>query len=171
MEDVYETRWQLFQDRAAGAVALADLNRAIEDAVTFLAQVEETLTDEHQTAREVLAHFVFWHREYVWIIRALAADRQPRLRDGKFSELNVQATREFTSESMPALASRLVSLQKQLDRALRALPDWRANFPIKAGGKRTSIAARVPQITAHIRNHVARLRRAAKRKARRVSAK
>lgn len=143
--------------------ALVGLGRVVADAVTFFADADESLADEHQTAREVLSHFVFWHREYVRIVRALAKRQAPRLREGKFREFNAQATREFAFESLPALVKRFDRLQSQLERALRALPDWESNFPIKSSGKYTSVAERVPQIAAHIGNHVARLRRAAKK--------
>jgi hypothetical protein len=149
------------------ASALADLDRAVRDAAAFFAQVDEALADEHQTAREVLAHFVFWHREYGRIVRALAKGRAPNLREGKFREFNAQATREFVTAPLPVLTQRLQDSQKRLQRALVALPDWDVNFPIKTGTKFTRVAIRVPQITAHIRNHVTRLQRAAKSKTRR----
>jgi hypothetical protein len=146
---------------------LADLDRAVADAVAFFAQVDETVADGYQTAREVLAHFVFWHREYVRIVRTLARGGVPKLREGKFREFNAQATREFATAPLPVLTRRLEDSQKRLQRALVALPDWGVNLPIKTGTQFTPVAVRVPQITAHIRNHVTRLRRAAKSKTRR----
>ncbi len=144
--------------------ALTELDRAVADAAAFFADADESLAVGHQTAREALSHFVFWHREYVRIIRAIAAGRKPRLRVGKFREFNARATREFEHTSLLRLVEQLVQLQSILERLLVVLPDWRINFPIKAGGKHTSVAERVPQITAHIENHVARLRRAVKSK-------
>jgi hypothetical protein len=144
--------------------ALARLDRAVADAVAFFADADKTLADGHQAARDVLSHFVFWHREYVRIVRALVAGRPPRLRSGKFREMNAQATREFKRVSLLQLAKQFGQLQPLLERLLLALPDWRIGFPIKAGGKRTPVAERVPQITAHIGNHIARLRRAQRRR-------
>ncbi len=148
---------------------LAELDRAVIDAAAFFADADESLADEHQTACEVLSHLVFWHREYVRIVCALAAGDKPRLRAGKFRELNAQATRKFKRASLPRLSAQLAELQARLERMLCALPDWRIDFPVKDGGKHTRVAARVPQIAAHIRNHVARLRRVAKSKTRGVS--
>jgi len=144
--------------------ALADLDRMVADAVAFFADADESLADRHQTARDVLAHFVFWHREYVRIVRALATGHKPRLRTGKFHEMNAQAAREFRGVSLPQLARQFGQLQSLLERLLLALPDWRIDFPIKAGGKRTRVAERVPQIAAHIVHHVTRLRHALKRR-------
>ena len=143
--------------------ALVQLDRAVADAVAFFADADESLANGHQTARDVLSHFVFWHREYVRIVRALAAGHKPRLRTGKFRELNAQATHEFERVSLPHLAKQFAQLQSLLERLLLALPDWRIGFPIKAGGKRTPVAERVPQITAHIEQHATRLRRAARK--------
>lgn len=143
--------------------ALVQLDRAVADAVAFFADADASLASGHQTARDVLSHFVFWHREYVRIVRALAAGQKPRLRTGKFREMNAHATREFRRVSLPQLAKQFGQLHSLLDRLLLRLPDWRTDFPIKTGGKRTRVAERVPQITAHIEHHMTRLRRAARK--------
>ena len=140
--------------------ACTSLNRTLGDAAAFFAQVDETLSDGHQTARQCLSHLVFWHREYVNIARDLVAGRQPGLRHGTFKSLNAQASQEFQYESLPELAGLLVELQHQLDALLRALPDSQVHFPLKQGGHPWRVADLVPRIEAHIRNHVDRMKRA-----------
>jgi len=131
---------------------LTTLNLTSGDAAAFFAQVDEALSDLHQTARQCLSHLVFWHREYVNIARDLLAGRQPGLRHGNFKSLNAQASQEFQDESLPELAGLLVDL--------RALPDSQPHFPLKQGGHPWRVVDLVPRIEAHIRNHVDRLKRA-----------
>jgi uncharacterized small protein (DUF1192 family) len=144
---------------------LAALDRAVMDAVSFLCDVDEKLTDGSQTAREVLSHLVFWHREYVSVANARVEGRRPALKSGTFAELNAQAYREFVSYSMPELAQYLASLQEELVALLQRLLHWRMDFPVKQGGRWWSVEDRIPAIETHIRNHVARLKRAASKDA------
>ena len=141
-------------------LSLRELGQVVADAVCFFARVDQNLPDGEQTARTVLSHLVFWHREYVAIAEALAEGNSPTLLQGRFTAFYQQACREFASVPMPVLAMRLGEYQLRLDRALRAIPDWNAEFPIKQGGKFTSVEERVPSLAAHIRNHVISLRKA-----------
>jgi hypothetical protein len=138
---------------------LTKLDETVAQAAQFFSGVDETLCDGHQTAREVLSHLVFWHQEYAAIIESLAGGRQPVLRRGAFADLNAQATRTYQTVSLRDLAHRLLSTQDRLDVALRRLPDWSMNFPVKEGGRFWSVSDRVAAIESHIRNHVYRLRR------------
>jgi hypothetical protein len=143
---------------------LITLRRTVLNAALFFETTDEWLADGCQTAHEVLAHLVFWHREYVAIAQALASGRRPELRSGAFVELNARAYQEFADMPLPALARCLVMLQELLEAALRHLPDWEINFPVKQGGRYWSIGERLPTIESHIRRHVARLRHAARRR-------
>jgi hypothetical protein len=136
------------------------LDRTVAEAAGFFTHADESLADGCQTARDVISHLVFWHREYVASARAMAAGRPPKLRRGVSREMNAQATHEFAHESLPSLAQHLAALQRKLDKALRRLPDLNADFPIKEGGRYWSVEDRVPVIESHIRNHVKRLKQA-----------
>ena len=144
-------------DRAG---VLQALDEAVADAACYLATVDEDLHDGHQTAREVLCHFVFWHREYVQVTRAMIDDRQPSLRRGTFAQLNAEATKEFSEHKMTDLASTLVALGETLLGQLQAMPDWSAIFPVKHGVRPKSVADRLSEIEGHLRGHISRLRRA-----------
>jgi hypothetical protein len=139
---------------------LAQLDRTIGTAVEFFGQVDETLFDGNQTAREVLSHLVFWHREYVKVSQALLQEETPCLHSGTFTELNELATREFAKHNLLALSQRLTLLQQALSSTVCGLPDWQINFPVKQGSRSRSVADRLPMIDAHICNHVKRLERA-----------
>ena len=144
---------------------LLSLRHTVADAALAFATVDERLANGNQTALESLAHLVFWHREYVAIAQALIAGRKPDLRSGTFTGLNLLAYREFAGQPLPALARCLITLQELLEAALRHLPDWEINFPVKQGGRYWSIDERVSAIEAHIRHHVLQFRRAARRSA------
>jgi hypothetical protein len=139
---------------------LRALNRTVADAVDFFMQVDETIFNGYQTARQVLSHLVFWHREYVMIIQAISCGHQPALRQGSFADLNVAANQEFGHLPLPVLAKELADLQFALDTVLRSLSNWEASFPVKRGVRSKSIRERLPMIESHIRHHVDRLKRA-----------
>jgi hypothetical protein len=142
------------------AELLAMLDDTVADAADFFSTADENLCDGHQTAREVASHLAFWHCTYVGIAWALVTHREPPLYDGTFAELNVMARHMLKDETMQSLAERLAHRQKQLDKALRRLPDWNMNFPVKNDCVYESVETRVLGIEAHIRNHTARLRKA-----------
>lgn len=151
---------QNIQDREQ---LLSALTEGVSLVTCFFTQVDETLFDGHQTAREVLSHLVFWHREYVAVSRSLLIGDKPELLRGPLAELNERATIEFQEESMEELAHCLVELQTTLDSNLRHLKDWSTNFPFKKGCRETDISRRLSSIDTHIRQHLARQERAYRR--------
>lgn len=140
---------------------LASLNTSIINAVSFSGSIDENLLDANQTTHEVLAHLVFWQREYVRVISALVDCRQVALKSGTFNALNTRAYEEFQPFSIFQLANKLASLQETLDRLLRQLPDRDINSPLKQGGQFKGVTDRLSAIEAHVRNHVIKLKRAA----------
>ncbi len=140
--------------------ALCALDVALADAAGYLTDVDPDLDEGHQTAREVLCHLVFWHREYVTISRALLEGREPSLKDGSYARLNALATAEFGRQPMGDLACLLLTLQMTLRQQLTALPDWSISFPVKKDSRPKSVADRVLAIEDHVRGHIRRLRRA-----------
>jgi hypothetical protein len=142
---------------------LAGLERAVARAAAFFSVMDEDLFDGYQTARDVLSHLLFWHREYVLIARALVNGRRPPLRTGSFAMLNAQATEEFSRMDWPDMVECLQTLQEELDAVLCCLPEWQMNFPVKKGSRFCNTAQRISKIESHILGHVARLERAARR--------
>ena len=140
--------------------ALCALDDTVHDAAGFLAAVDPDLHGGHQTARDVLCHFVYWHREYVTITRAMLDGCQPPLKEGTFAQLNSEATKEFAGRTMVDLSNSLLTLQETLRAQLRSLPNWSANFPVKQSGLHKCVADRVSGIESHFRSHIRRLRRA-----------
>ena len=144
-------------------LTLANLNDAVSQATTFFLEVEPTFFDGFQTAHEVLAHFVFWHRECVSISQALLLGTKPQLRKASLAVLNELAEDEFRDASMKELCSRFCDLQEKLIFNLRHLPDWEVNFPYKKGCRHAKVPQRVATVEKHINSHMARLRRVQRR--------
>jgi hypothetical protein len=142
--------------------SLDELNRAVAAAVAFFSEVDEGLKDGEQTARQALAHIVFWHREYGRIARAMAEGPAPALRSGTYYSLNEVAYEEFAATPLADLAHRLSLCQRELDAALRALPDVTTPIPLKEGGRAWPADALVLSVTSHINGHVRRLKRASR---------
>jgi ABC-type transporter Mla subunit MlaD len=140
--------------------AIRALDRAVADAASFFADVDECLWDGHQNAREVLSQLLFWHREYVTIAVDIARRRQLSLRKGTFAELNTVALQEFADRPLCDLATELSAQQERLRGALRDIPDWEVNFPIKRGSRRRLLKDRIITIEAVIRGHLRKLERA-----------
>lgn len=140
--------------------ALQALQEAVDEAVACFQEVNANLFDGYQTAHEVLAHLVFWQCEHLTIAQALAAGQPPDLREGTLAELNRCACEELRSEPVDALLARLTARQAALDAVLRGL-DWAQDFPLKHGGRPSTVTDRVFGLAAHIRQHVMQLRRAA----------
>ncbi|NCF68439.1 MAG: hypothetical protein GWP61_20955 [Chloroflexi bacterium] len=142
---------------------LSMLTEAVSLVTNFFTQTDGALFDGHQTARQVLSHLVFWHREYVAISHALLIGAKPVLLRGSLAELNDQASIEFQEQDMVELVHYLTELQTNLVTNLRCLEDWDVNFPFKKGCRETSVGGRICAIDAHIRNHLARQERASRR--------
>lgn len=150
------------EERCNREQILEKLNRTVAHATAFFRIVDESLFDGYQTARAVLSHLVFWHREYVAIVQALVNGRQPKLKKGSFDTLNARAVCEFSKTPFPALVCQFEQLQETLDETLRQLPDWEVDFPVKQGGRYWNVADRLCAIEAHICRHLNRLERAAR---------
>lgn len=136
------------------------LSLAVSQAVTYFATSPEDLTDDGQTAREVLSHLVFWHREYTSILSALLEDRPLELRVGKFRELNELAYAEFRDQPMQELASLFAEYQTRLELLLESETGSHLRMPVKRGGHAWDIVDLVERVEAHIRGHVLRLKAA-----------
>jgi hypothetical protein len=142
------------------------LTNSVNAAAAYFDSLDENLRAGEQTVRQVVAHIVFWHREYVAVMGAIARGRQPILCAGKFYQLNQLAYREFQNVPLPILTKRLIRLQSDLGSVAVNVPN-RHKFAFKAGSKPQPITYWLPRIQAHIDGHVARLRQAEKRNKRR----
>lgn len=135
------------------------LNQTVLAAAAYFATADERHSDGRDTAFGILAQLAFWHQHYVLTAQALLEGRAPELESGSFQRLNQIAHNQFAGHAMTMMAYDLSCAQKELDRLVRELPDWSVNFPIKADSEPRSVAERLQEIEAHIRQHVNRLQR------------
>lgn len=142
---------------------LANLSKAVNQAISFFQEVDAHFFDGYQTAHEVLAHLVFWHREYVLISQALILGTNPHLRKASLARLNELAEAEFQDLSMGELCACFGDLQENLVINLRRLPDWEVNFPYKKGCRQANVTERMTAIIEHINFHIARSQRIQRR--------
>ncbi len=140
--------------------SLEALHSTVMVAASFFSDVDENLSDGWQTARQILAHLVFWHREYARVIQAIADGEKPNLLTGKFRELNARAWQEFARTPMPALAQQFRKSQSELESAARQMRARETKFAFKQGSKPQRINYWLPRIEAHVRTHVVQLKRA-----------
>jgi hypothetical protein len=142
---------------------LNSLAKTVSGAAAYRGGVDECLSDGCQTARQVLSHLVFWHREYVSIAETLVEGRRPVLRKETYAELHAIAAYEFENTTMADMAYLLLEYQTKLNQVLRRLPDWNIMYPVKYGGRLKSVADRLLVIESHINRHLKRLQRAERR--------
>lgn len=143
-------------------LALRSLHETIDDAAKYLGSLNQNLCDGDQTVHAILAHLVFWHREYVAVLGAIGDGYKPKLRTGKYNELNALACREFKNTAMHVLTKRLIRLQSELESIAPILPN--VKFAFKVNSKTQRIDYWLPRIQAHIGGHLARVRRIEKKK-------
>ena len=139
---------------------IQELDQTVTATVEFFMHARANLRDGDQSAREVISHLVFWHRDYARVANALAHNRTPRLLTGNFRDWNTRATEIYAPEVLSTLARRLQRAQRKLHRALVQIPNWRVNFPLKENIAFCSVSQHVPQIRAHMAGHLLRLERA-----------
>ena len=109
------------------------LNQTVIQATAYFANVDENLSDGHQTAHGILAGLLFWHKQYVAIAQALIAGKQPALLSGTFEGLNRNARQHALGTSMIMLAYNLSCEQREFAELIQQIPDWSINFPDQAG--------------------------------------
>lgn len=143
---------------------LKALDRVVASASAYLSALDENLSDGDQTVHQVLSHLVFWHREHATVIRAWANGRRPKLRIGKYRELNTLAYQEFKDVPMQTLARRLSYWQRILNDVARGMPATEIRFAFRQGSKPQELDYWLPRIHAHVEGHLIRLERVERKK-------
>ena len=141
--------------------ALDALQKAGHRALQYFARMDPDLFDGARTAHDALVSLVFWQCEHLNVLGALLADTPPVLKDGTFAALNGAACECQQATSMADLLAQFAAQQVELERQLCQLNDWARAFPIKAGGRSSTVEDRVFALASSIENQVAMLRKAA----------
>ncbi len=135
------------------------LNQTVIQATAYFANVDENLSDGHQTAHGILAGLLFWHKQYVANAQALIAGKEPTLLAGTYEGLNRNARQHVLGTSMIMLAYDLSCEQREFAELVQQFPDWTINFPVKQDSEPCSLNDRLVEIEANVRQHMHRLER------------
>jgi hypothetical protein len=108
--------------------------------------------------REILCHIVYWHEDYVTVLRAINGYESPPLKVGNFREFNDLAVRELGGIPADVLLGRLESAQRRLAiELLRMSPA--ARIRVKTGSMARGPVEFTRRVEGHIRGHLADVRR------------
>ncbi len=117
-------------------------------------------------AREILCHLVFWHAQYVSIIRALVVKRRPDLLNGSFTVFNHESVRLYTDWTIGELLASLRRSQRALDRLAQNKNISDITISVRQGSKKESFAGFLDDVTHHFHTHRMQVERLARRKVR-----
>jgi len=118
--------------------------------------------------REILCHLVFWHAQYVSIIRALLAHKQPLLLTGSFKQHNADAVRQLSGSRIEELLASLERSQRELDRFAQLENIAALCFSFREGSKTRSFPEFVDVIANHFHSHRLQVQRLMGHRARQV---
>jgi hypothetical protein len=107
--------------------------------------------------KEVLAHLVYHHELYVRLVEATLSGAPAQPPAGTFRELNAQAVAANAGVPAIALVARLQDANRRLEQIYLAHDPHAIVVEIKGGAKPRTLAALVPEVEAHIRNHLLKL--------------
>lgn len=136
------------------------LEETVERFCRFITTLPTTaLVEQDWGPKEVLAHLVYHHELYINLVEAFLAGRPVEPPKGRFRDLNagaVAASRGITADD---LVGRLREANRRLVELYRQYEPSEITVEIKAGAKLRTLAELVPEVEAHIRNHLEKLRK------------
>ncbi len=137
------------------------LSQTIEAFCRYIQNLPPAALEEQDWgAREVLAHLVFHHELYV---RLAEADvfRLPYVPlEGKYREINARAVATNRGYSPSELVARLEQANRRLVELYEQHDPSKICVQIKAGVKIRKLQELLPEVEAHIRNHLIKLQKA-----------
>ncbi|HEY5119214.1 MAG TPA: ClbS/DfsB family four-helix bundle protein [Anaerolineales bacterium] len=137
------------------------LTNTVEDFCGWIESLpaKETRTQEWGP-REILAHLVYWHEQYITQSKAILSGRQFPTPSGRFAEMNSKAAAKFQNFSIAKLTGRFRNANRRLCRLAREHDPRKIAFSIKQGSKRWRLSDLIPAVEAHVRNHLRALKKA-----------
>lgn len=107
--------------------------------------------------KEVLAHLVYHHELYVNLVEAFLAGTLMEPPKGTFRELNAQAVAASRGIPPSELVDRFQKANQRLVEMYKHHNPSEITVEIKAGARLRTLAELVPEVEAHIRNHLKKL--------------
>jgi hypothetical protein len=136
----------------------------LEDAVTELVAVARALPDPdvvttgEWTARDVVAHLVFWHESFARNVADLADGRRPTPLAGTYAALAARTNAELGDVGIEALVERLLAAQAVIRAGVRA-PGVEL-IPYRRGSRPYAPDEHLVVVRDHVRAHGRELARA-----------
>lgn len=118
-----------------------------------------TLGEQNWGPKEVLAHLVYHHELYVNLVEAFLACKPVVPPTGRFRDLNAEAVAASRGTSPAELADRLQKANRRLVKLYHDHDPNEITVEIKTGAKLRTLAELIPEVEAHIRNHLEKLRK------------
>jgi hypothetical protein len=110
------------------------------------------------SAKQIIAHIVFYHEYYASVIRAMVKDRKLPLIDESLAVVNKRSAVEYGRLPRKELLKRFEKANGSLSKNIVQL-DVNAEIPYKKGGRRYTPNEYIREITRHIEKHTKDLRR------------
>jgi len=123
------------------------------------------LAEQDWGPKEVLAHLVYHHELYVNLVEAFLAGTPVEPPKGRFRDLNAEAVAASRGTTPAELVDRLQQANRRLLKLYQQHDPSKILVEIKAGATLRNLAELVPEIEAHIRNHLEKLRKGIKARA------
>ena len=120
------------------------------------------LVEQEWGPKEVLAHLVYHHELYVKLVEASVSGLPVAPPKGRFRELNAEAVAASRGSTPDELVNRLQKANQRLVELYRQYEPSEIRVEIKAGVKLRTLAELIPEVEAHIRNHLEKLRKGLK---------
>lgn len=143
--------------------ALANFDRVIQDCLAYFDGPGATTAARmgEWEARDLLAHFYYWHYATAWGISSAMQGGPPwpvatQGPDG----VNAAAVEALRDDDIPTMVEDLRRVQRRFMRVAALAPDWDAIAFRRAEGTNLSIAQRIEGIGNHWRNHLEELKAA-----------
>jgi hypothetical protein len=120
---------------------------------------EDALREQDWGPREVLAHLVYHHELYVTLVERFLAGVPTQPPNGPGRRLNAAAVAASQGLSLSELVERFQKANRRLMGLYRRHNPDDIVVEIRAGAKLRTLAELIPLVEAHIRNHLAKLRK------------
>jgi hypothetical protein len=141
---------------------ISELERSVRDTLAYFdgegRQTTARIGDWE--ARDVLAHFAYWHYATAWGITSATLGGPPWQLSGNADETNAACLALLSGEGFVDLTTHLRQAQQRLVRAASAAADLDVTVFRMADGREVSIRGRLETIARHWRGHLEALKQA-----------
>ena len=134
---------------------IADVKRVVARGIAYVeANADSEVKIDIWTPREVLCHWIYWHRATVEGMESAAAGDGPHRIYADSDEMNARSVGRKSGWTVVRLVEEMEELQERLVAAARALPDPNDTVVVRGDGSEASGVQRLETIVSHWREHL-----------------